>query len=190
MIECRSLPSATTTPMTLRRSAALLAAAALLLGGLATPSTAANPTAPEFWQFVGEMRTAVASGVGEVEALLPVFVEQVNETDTVNVFQSASFPLRQGSVEYLEYRVAKAFPLTVKRLSFDLDRVCIRQHAVRKHYPGLRLTDTPRGGSIHEQTYYAMTDEMGTIGFGFPEHRRYCLQSVVILPPGRTTLRK
>ncbi|QEI04623.1 hypothetical protein FXN63_01300 [Pigmentiphaga aceris] len=125
-----------------------------------------------------------------MEALLPIPAELVNDTDTVSTFQTSEFPLRQGSVDYLEYRVPKAFPLTIKRLAFDIDRICVRQHTVRKNYPGVKLTDAPRGGAIHEQTYYAVTDEAGTIGFGFPEHRRYCLQSVVILPPGKTALRK
>ena len=178
------------TTMSLRRPAALLAAA-LLLGGWSLPSTAADIGAtPDFWRVVQQLRTAVPAGVSEVDALLPVPVELVNETDTVSTFQSGDFPLRHGNVDYLEYRVAKAFPLAVKRLSFDVDHVCIRQHAVRKHYPGVQLAESPRGGTIHEQTYYAMTDELGTVGFGFPEHRRYCLQTVVILPPGRTGLRK
>jgi hypothetical protein len=176
--------------MSLRRPAAVLATA-LLLAAWSSPSTAASTApAPDFWAFVQQMRAAVPAGVSEVENLLPVFVELVNETDTISVFQSGDFPLRHGNVDYLEYRVAKAFPLAVKRLSFDVDHVCIRQHAVRKHYPGVQLAESPRGGTIHEQTYYAMTDAAGTIGFGFPEHRRYCLQTVVILPPGRTALRK
>jgi isocitrate/isopropylmalate dehydrogenase len=175
--------------MSLRHPAALFATL-LLSGSLPFTAEAAEPSAPEFWQFVTQMRVAVPGGVSEVDAHLPVAVELVNETDTVNSYQTASFALRQGSVDYLEYRVAKAFPLAVKRLAFDIDRICVRQHTVRKNYPGVKLTDTPRGGAIHEQTYYAVTDELGTIGFGFPEHRRYCLQSVVILPPGRTTIRK
>lgn len=175
--------------MSLRHPAALFAVA-LLSGSLSLSAGAGDASAPEFWQFVNQMRVAVPGGVSEVDAYLPVPVELVNETDTSNSYQTASFPLRQGSVDYLEYRVAKAFPLAVKRLAFDIDRVCVRQHTVRKNYPGVKLTDTPRGGAIHEQTYYAVTDELGTIGFGFPEHRRYCLQSVVILPPGRTTIRK
>lgn len=175
--------------MSLRHPAALFAIA-LLSGSLSLSAGAGDASAPEFWQFVNQMRMAVPGGVSEVEAHLPVAVELVNETDTVSTFQTGTFALRRGSVDYLEYRVAKAFPLAVKRLAFDIDRTCVRQHTVRKNYPGVKLTDVPRGGAIHEQTYYAMTDELGTIGFGFPEHRRYCLQSVVILPPGRTALRK
>jgi hypothetical protein len=177
------------TTMPLRRPAALLATA-LLLGGWFPVSMAGSAQAPEFWQFVQQLRAAVPGGVSEVEALLPVFVEVVNDSDTVSVHQTADFPLRHGNIDYLEYRVAKAFPLAVKRLSLDIDHVCIRQHMVRKNYPGVKLSEVPRGGAIHEQTYYALTDQLGTIGFGFPEHSRYCLQSVVILPPGRTTLRK
>jgi hypothetical protein len=178
------------TTMTLRHPAAVLAAALLLAGWIPLSMAADARPAPDFWQFVQQLRAAVPAGVSDVEDLLPVIVEVVNETDTVSVHQTADFPLRRGNVDYLEYRVAKAFPLAIKRLSFDVDHLCIRQHDVRKHYPGVRLADTPRGGAIHEQTYYAMTDESGTIGFGFPEHRRYCLQTVVVLPPGRTALRK
>ncbi len=169
---------------TVRRTLALTFAAAALL---ASPTGHANGAPPDaaLWSFIASLRTAVNQGTQEVEDLLPVIPQTAYDGDLFTTLQAGPFDLDPDyRVEFVGYRVPKLRPLTVEKLQLQLDGDCVRLRAVQRQYGKVRLSQMPRGGLIHEQTYYSVTDAQGTIGFGFPEHRRYCVQNVVILPRG------
>jgi hypothetical protein len=56
---------------------------------------------------------------------------------------------------------------------------CIDRAATLQRYGPLQLSQSPRGGSLDEETSFTRAELWGKISFGFAERKPDCLSSVV-----------
>lgn len=65
-------------------------------------------------------------------------------------------------------------------LVLDLAGTCLSIEQLRARYPGLAITDHPRGRSLDEETTYSVQQPWGQLSFGFKERKPECLATVVL----------
>lgn len=151
-------------------------------------TTRADMNETTLWELVALAKTGATSGLDELKRVWPTPVVRAQDkdnafNDNLVMYSSAPFALQRGQqIRDLEIRIDKRDPAHIHMMIFQVDGTCVSVEELKQHYPGIKITDTPRGRSLAENTYYSVINADGRVSFGFPESDRHCLRSVIIAP--------
>ncbi|WP_206996244.1 hypothetical protein [Trinickia mobilis] len=146
----------------------------------ATQENSSPNIAPtDIWSFTTAFIQVVRSQNMDVfaELLSGIREEERNEYVTFYTADPITLPsgerLRAISISENRYR---------KRIGagFEISNRCISRDEVKQHYPGWRVVEAPRGGSLEEQTLFQVDVDGYAYTFGFAEKAPDCLNSISV----------
>ena len=119
----------------------------------------------------------------KIESLLGARLSLHDENEYVRFWRSPVVKLKDGStLEGIDFRSSKDNADDGGYIRFHLRGRCVLLETLRDLYPGLVLTDVPRGRTADEETTYLATVDGVRIGLGFKESDPDCLYTVVVEP--------
>ncbi|MCL2776435.1 MAG: hypothetical protein FWD73_00415 [Polyangiaceae bacterium] len=136
------------------------------------------------WQVVVALALQIPFSKQKVEAVLSTQVVETESqfNDLFRFYKSLPVKLSDGVI-------IPTIDLRIKRvgkdpgfLVLDIDGTCITREQLEARYKHLKITGTPRGHSLNEETSYSQDMPWGRLSFGFKERKPACLASVVINP--------
>lgn len=134
------------------------------------------------WDFIVYIKAATRHLTVDSVSQFPLSLTLNNQNEYVNFYQSNAMVLDDGSqIDDIDVRLRRISKEQSAFISFSLKGQCITLAQVRQHYSPLKITDTPRGHSVHEVTSYtAKLNEDQDVSFSFAEINPECLSGVVI----------
>lgn len=161
-----------------KQKGSICIAVALLI---TAPAVAKTPT-NNLWDFIVYIKSATRHLTVDTVSQYPLSLTLNNQNEYVNFYQSDAVVLDDGSqIDDIDVRLRRIPKEQSAFISFSLKGQCITLAQVRQHYSPLKITDTPRGHSVHEVTSYtAMLNEDQEVSFSFAEMNPECLSGVVI----------
>lgn len=136
------------------------------------------------WEAIDIVAKQVPFARDTIETALSTTLAETDNpgNDIFRFYESQPVHLEDGVVvSNIDLRIKRSGPHP-GFLVLAVDGACIRLELVRRHYDNLRITGTPRGRSLDEQTYYTATLPWGDLSFGFAERNPDCLASVAFNP--------
>ncbi|MDQ0629319.1 hypothetical protein QFZ44_001895 [Pantoea agglomerans] len=165
--------------MIYRRNRVLFILTFFLFSGFAD----ANMQNKEIWSFITQLSASLKSlSLGNLNQF-PLELTLQTQNDYINVYQENSVKLEdEAKITDIELRVSKSSGGMAPFLSFSPDGKCTTLDDVRKQYPGVKLSDYPRGQSENEVTSYTSAPEVDgqVITFSFTVKNPDCLSKVII----------
>lgn len=135
------------------------------------------------WSFIPQLSASLKSLSVKNLTQFPLALTLETQNDYINVYQSNSVKLEDdASITDIELRVSKSSGGIAPFLSFSPDGKCTTLDDVRKQYPGVKLSDYPRGKSENEVTSYTSPPDLDgqVITFSFAVRNPDCLSKVII----------
>ena len=135
------------------------------------------------WSFIPQLSASLKSLSVKNLAQFPLALTLETQNDYINVYHASSIKLEDDAkITDIELRVSKSSGDVAPFLSFSPDSKCTTLNDVRKHYPGVKLSDYPRGQSENEVTSYSSPPDMDgqVITFSFAVKNPDCLSKVII----------
>jgi len=135
------------------------------------------------WSFIPQLSASLKSLSVKNLAQFPLALTLETQNDYINVYHASSIKLEDDAkITDIELRVSKSSGDVAPFLSFSPDGKCTTLNDVRKHYPGVKLSDYPRGQSENEVTSYSSPPDMDgqVITFSFAVKNPDCLSKVII----------
>ena len=136
------------------------------------------------WQAIDALAQQIPFSRKKVETLLSTHLEEKSGTTSWNFFEGPGPKLSEGAIiSNIDLRLrlnseGQGF------LVLEIGGACVTIDQIKAHYENLRITGSPRGGSLNAQTYYSKTLPWGELSFGIKEENPRCLFSVIFRPTG------
>lgn len=161
-----------------KQKGSICIAVALLI---TAPAVAKTPT-NNLWDFIVYIKAATQHLTVDTISQYPLSLTLHDQNEYVNFYQSNAVLLDDGSqINDIDVRLRRIPKEQSAFISFSLKGQCVTLAQVRQHYSPLKITDTPRGHSVHEVTSYtAILNEDQEVSFSFAEMNPECLSGVVI----------
>lgn len=137
----------------------------------------------EIWSFITQLSASLKSLSVENLAQFPLALTLEIQNDYINVYQANPIKLEDDAkVTDIELRVSKSSGGIAPFLSFSTNGKCTSLDDVRKQYPGVKLSDYPRGQSENEVTSYTSPPDLDgqVTTFSFTVKNPACLSKVII----------
>lgn len=133
------------------------------------------------WGLISALENQMPLTVEKTQSTLGQRFVQTSETSSYVVMETQEVADLDGVI------VRKAVLMLRPTLKFEdnsglslaLSGACLGLPQVREHFEGLRLIQTPRGGSLEEAAVWASKRPWGRLTFAFKDSRPDCLSSVV-----------
>jgi hypothetical protein len=139
----------------------------------------------DLWTLIGHLPTrAPFTKEGLEQAFRIVLLREEIANEYFDSFGGGHVPLaNEMEVKQLEFRVSKKDPVNKWMLWLLLAGRCAERAEVLARYADLKITQSPRGGSLDEETKWSRQEPWGRLSFGFAERDFNCLRSVVFGGP-------
>ena len=135
------------------------------------------------WSFIPQLSASLKSLSVKDLTEFPLALTLETQNDYINIYQANSIKLEDDAkMTDIELRVSKSPRGIAPFLSFSSVGRCTTLDDVRKHYPGVKLSDYPRGQSENEVTSYSSPPDVDgqVITFSFAVKNPDCLSKVII----------
>lgn len=137
----------------------------------------------DMWSFIPQLSASLKSLSVKDLTQFPLALTLETQNDYINIYQANSIKLEDDAkMTDIELRVSKSPRGSAPFLSFSSVGRCTTLDDVRKHYPGVKLSDYPRGQSENEVTSYLSPPDVDgqVITFSFAVKNPDCLSKVII----------
>jgi len=134
------------------------------------------------WQLIEMLGNQPSLLPDKIKQVLPIAFVKSDHIGHTSFYDGDRLLLRdQIDIEAVELRVRNEDE-TRGMVSLDLDPsgACVTFDDVRGRFPGLVLTDYPRGQSLDEEASWSIQRSWGKLSFGFKERNPDCLATVVL----------
>lgn len=141
-------------------------------------------TSLTLWQAIDALVARMPFSVEGVEAVLPGRLREDEQrgNDAFQFYKGNLIQLDSGVViRNVDLRVRRSPPHPAF-LVLNLQGSCITLEMLRSHYPGLHITDVPRGHSQEESTTHSLDAPWGRLSFGFKVSSPKCVDFVAFDP--------
>lgn len=138
----------------------------------------------DLWQLVQALRERTPFTTNGVEALFgPLQPREQAGDGPFAFYKGGPVALKDGTkVAEVDLRVRKTAGSPSSFLVLSLEGTCVTLASVREHYAELKITQTPRGRSLDEETSHTSVQPWGRLSFGFKERNPKCLSSIAFDP--------
>lgn len=137
----------------------------------------------DLWRFIPQLSASLKSLSVKNISQFPLALTLQTQNGYINVYQANSIKLEDDvEINDIELRVSKLSGDMAPFLSFSPDGKCTTLDNVRKQYPGIKLSEYPRGQSENEVTSYSSPPDLDgqVISFSFAVRNPDCLSKVII----------
>jgi len=131
------------------------------------------------WQLVDILNGCPVFTLDVIGRMFQIDFSESHRTDYFTSCEGG--PLRladQIDIEAIELRIRRKDGVG-KLMGLDIGGACVTLDDVLAHYPGIVLTETPRGHLLNEATFYSIQRSREELSFGFKESNPHCLAIVV-----------
>jgi len=134
------------------------------------------------WQLIDQLIDHPSFTLDTIGQVLPVEFKERGDN-------GYSWFYEGGPIRLIDQVVVKKATLAIRHsdgisrligLSLSPDGTCVTIDEVYAHYDNTVIIGAPRGGSLDEETTWAVRYPWGELSFGFKESNRNCLASVGI----------
>lgn len=136
------------------------------------------------WQAIDGVIALAPFEKKKVEAFLntPLKEGSPESNEFFEFWRGAKIDLKDGiSISKIDLRLAKS-KNHPGFMVIDLGGACVSIAALRSHYDGLEIVESPRGQSLQESTWHRKSWGWGSVSFGFREANPNCLSQVAFNP--------
>ncbi|QNQ18355.1 hypothetical protein HF650_00355 [Kosakonia sp. SMBL-WEM22] len=154
---------------------------------LSSANAVADMRPHSLWDFISTMRKSLADTNVATLNRLPVTFWLKDQNEYINFYGAENVAFSAaGRATGIELRLSRDPHEKTVMFMFHWRGECLTRSEIKKHYPMLTITDTPRGHSLDEVTSY--TTPAGASGesvtFSFTAKMPDCLSDVIISREG------
>jgi hypothetical protein len=137
------------------------------------------------WHLIEDIQTQPSLTLPNVEQkLAQTLVQDARHSNEYFKFYTGKEIQLAGdiTVTAIDLRLPQQGAQSPGMLLLQLSGSCINMQQLAQQHQDLKITNTPRGGSLDESTTYTASKAWGEIDFGFQQKKPDCLAYVILKP--------